>query len=57
MQNNKNAANDEVLDDILKDAADGYGDLMAAALVHEVSMDALQARVRILQRWGMAWIS
>jgi hypothetical protein len=57
MQNNKNIAIDKVLDDILKDAANGYGDLMAAALIHDVSMDALQARVRMLRRWGTVWIS
>jgi len=57
MQFKKNIVNDEVLDDILKEAADGYGDLTAAALVHRVSMNALQARVLTLRRLGVAWIS
>lgn len=50
MLNNQNMENDEVLDDILKESAEGYGDLMAAALVHGVSMSALQARICLLQR-------
>lgn len=57
MLNNENMANDEALDDILKESAEGYGDLVAAALVHGVSIGALQARVRVLQRGRMAWIS
>ena len=57
MLNNENLANDEILDDILKESAEGYGDLMAAALVHGVSMDVLQTRVRVLQRWRIEWIS
>ena len=51
MLNNENLANDEVLDGILKESAEGYGDLMAAALVYGVSMDILQTRVRVLQGW------
>ncbi len=57
MQFNENIVNDEVLDDILKEATDGYGDLTAAALVHRVSINALQARVLALRRLGVAWIS
>jgi hypothetical protein len=51
MLNNENLANDEILDDILKESAEGYGDLMTAALVYGVSMHVLQTRVLILQRW------
>jgi hypothetical protein len=29
MLNDENLANDEILDDILKESAEGYGDLMA----------------------------
>ena len=57
MQIKENLVNDEILDDILKEAADGYGDLTAAALVHRVSMNALEARVLKLRRLGVAWIS
>jgi hypothetical protein len=57
MLNNENLANDAVLDGILKESAEGYGDLMAAALVYGVSMDVLQTRVRVLQRWRIEWIS
>lgn len=41
--NNENMENDEVLNDIIKESAEDYGDLMAAALVHGVSVGALQA--------------
>lgn len=36
---------DEIVDDILKEVADGYGDMIAAALVHNVSVKSLQTRV------------
>jgi hypothetical protein len=47
----------EVMDDILKEAADGYGDLIAAALVHDVSVKSLQTRVVELRNLRAAWIS
>lgn len=37
------------LDDILRNAADGYGDLIAAALSHNVNLLSLQKRLSELQ--------
>lgn len=48
---------ENLIDDILKEAADGYGDLIAAALVHEVSVRSLQTRVVQLRDLRVAWIS
>ena len=48
---------DDIMDDILKEAADGYGDLIAAALVHNVSVRSLQTRVVELRDLRVAWIS
>jgi len=48
---------DNVMDDILKEAADGYGDLIAEALVHKVSVKSLQTRVVQLRNLRVAWIS
>jgi hypothetical protein len=48
---------DQALDGILKEAAEGYGDLMAAALIHRVSMKALQSRLKALKSTGSPWIS
>jgi hypothetical protein len=48
---------DEMVDDILKEAADGYGDLMAAALDHKVSVKSLQTRVVQLRDLRVTWIS
>lgn len=48
---------DQALDSILKEAAEGYGDLMAAALIHKVSMKALQSRLEALKSTGSPWIS
>ncbi len=48
---------DEIMDDILKEAADGYGDLIAAALVHNVSVKSLQTRVVELRDLRATWIS
>ena len=45
------------MDGILKEAADGYGDLIAAALVHNVSVKSLQTRVMELRHMRVAWIS
>jgi hypothetical protein len=47
----------EIMDGILKEAADGYGDLIAAALVHNVSVKSLQTRVVELRDLRAAWIS
>lgn len=37
------------LDDILRNAADGYGDLIAAAVSHNVSILSLQRRLSELR--------
>jgi hypothetical protein len=47
----------EIIDDILKEAADGYGDLIAAALAHNVCVKSLQNRVVELRDLRAAWIS
>jgi adenylate kinase len=39
----------ENLDEPLKDAAEGYGDLMAISVVHKVSMSSLRSRLKELQ--------
>jgi hypothetical protein len=57
MQFTKKFVDDEVMDDILKEAADGYGDLIAAALVHNVSVKSLQTRVVELRDLRATWIS
>lgn len=56
MQLNQNLLDDQSLDDILKEAAEGYGDLMAAALVHKVNVNALRSRLRELQGREAQWI-
>ncbi|NYT02142.1 MAG: hypothetical protein GKC10_05230 [Methanosarcinales archaeon] len=38
------------LDAILREAAGGYGDLLAAAIDHDVSLAALQSRLKELQK-------
>ncbi|MFZ2472287.1 MAG: hypothetical protein WAW52_10150 [Methanothrix sp.] len=48
---------DEIMDDILKEVAEGYGDLIAAALVHNVSVSSLQTRVVELRNLRTTWIS
>lgn len=50
MHLNKEISNDEFMDDILQEAADGYGDLVAAARIHKVSLKSLQARLMELER-------
>ena len=57
MQITEKFLDDEIMDDILKEAADGYGDLIAAALVHNVSVKSLQTRVVELRDLRAAWIS
>jgi len=49
--------NDELMDGILREAADGYGDLIAEALVHNVTLKSLETRVRELRLMRVAWIS
>jgi len=50
-------SDDILVDDILKEAADGYGDLTAEALVHNVSVLSLQTRVVELRNLRATWIS
>jgi len=57
MQFRKDMVNDELMDGILKEAADGYGDLIAAALVHNVSVKSLQTRIVELRYLRTTWIS
>ncbi|MCK9566114.1 MAG: hypothetical protein M0Q43_08715 [Methanothrix sp.] len=57
MQLIKKFVDDAIVDDILKEAAEGYGDLIAAALVHNVSVKSLQTRVVELRDLRAAWIS
>ncbi len=53
----QNPLNYEVIDEIIREFADGYGDLMAAASIHNVKVEVLQARVREVQGLGVTWIS
>ncbi len=53
----QNSLNYEVLDEIIRESAEGYGDLMAAALIHNVNVKVLQSRVREIQSLGVTWIS
>ena len=48
---------DDFVDEILKEASDGYGDLIAAALVHNISLNSLQNRVMELRHKRISWIS
>ncbi|HUS74682.1 MAG TPA: hypothetical protein VMY43_01615 [Methanothrix sp.] len=57
MQLTEKLINDEIVDGILKEAADGYGDLIAEALVHKVSVKSLQKRVVQLRDLRVTWIS
>ncbi|VVB68240.1 Uncharacterised protein [uncultured archaeon] len=57
MKLNKIIQNEEPIDIILKEAAEGYGDLIAAALIHRVSLKSLQARVIELRDLRITWIS
>jgi hypothetical protein len=49
--------NESALDDILRDAAEGYGDLIAASLSHNVSLLSLQRRLAELRKGKMEFIS
>jgi hypothetical protein len=57
MQFTKDTINDEMMDGILKEAADGYGDLVAVALDHNVNVKSLESRVRELRLMRVSWIS
>jgi hypothetical protein len=57
MQFAKDMMNDEMMDGILKEAADGYGDLIAEALAHNVTVKSLETRVMELRLLRVAWIS
>ncbi len=57
MQLNKDILNDEFMDGILLEAAEGYGDLVAAAQIHKVSLKSLQARLMKLEQKEGTWIS
>jgi polysaccharide deacetylase 2 family uncharacterized protein YibQ len=46
---NQNPTEGKNLDRALKEAAEGYGDLVAISLVHKVSMNALRSRLKELQ--------
>jgi hypothetical protein len=52
-----NMPNEEIVDGILKEAAEGYGDLVAASKIHRVSVKSLQARVTQLRDLRVTWIS
>jgi hypothetical protein len=51
MSRTQNQASTEVLDldSILKEEAEGYGDLMAISVVHNLSMKNLRSRLKELQ--------
>jgi hypothetical protein len=49
MQLTEKINDEDELDDILRNAADGYGDLIAAALSHNVSLLSLQKRLSELR--------
>jgi polysaccharide deacetylase 2 family uncharacterized protein YibQ len=46
---NQKSIVEQNLDSTLKDAAEGYGDLVAISVVHKVSMRALRSRLKELQ--------
>ncbi len=48
---------DDFVDEILKEASDGYGDLIAAALIYNISLNSLQNRVMELRHKRVSWIS
>ncbi|HII07768.1 MAG TPA: hypothetical protein HA349_10785 [Methanotrichaceae archaeon] len=49
MKFDMNPAKRESLDSLLKEASEGYGDLVATSMVHKVSLIALRSRLRELQ--------
>ncbi len=46
---NQNSTAVQNLDSTLKEAAEGYGDLVAISVVHKVSMRSLRSRLKELQ--------
>ncbi|HPE63691.1 MAG TPA: hypothetical protein PLQ49_06260 [Methanothrix sp.] len=46
---NQNPTQGKNLDRVLREEAEGYGDLVAISLVHKVSMRALRSRLKELQ--------
>jgi hypothetical protein len=56
MKLSKIMQNENRIDGILKEAAEGYGDLVAAALIHRVSIGSLQARAVELRDLKATWI-
>jgi len=57
IQFTKKVIDDDFVDEILMEASDGYGDLIAAALVHNISLNSLQNRVMELRHKRVSWIS
>jgi hypothetical protein len=57
MRLNEKIYDESELDDILNNAADGYGDLIAAALTHNVSLLSLQKRLSELRNIKVKRIS
>jgi len=51
MKQNQKSIAVQNLDNMLKEAAEGYGDLMAISVVHKVSMEALRSRLKELQNY------
>ncbi len=49
MEFDMNLAKRERLDSLLKEASEGYGDLVATSMVNKVSLVALRSRLRELQ--------
>jgi hypothetical protein len=56
MKLNEIMQNEILIDGILKEAAEGYGDLVAAALIHRVSVRSLQSRAVELRDLKATWI-
>jgi len=52
----ENLIDDDFADEILKEALEGYGDLIAAARVHNVCAKSLQNRVNELRVKRISWI-
>jgi len=49
MELDTNPAKRKRLDSLLEEASEGYGDLVAASMVHKVSLSALRSRLKELQ--------
>jgi hypothetical protein len=56
IQSKENLIDDDFADEILKEALEGYGDLIAAARVHNVCVKSLQNRVNELRVERVSWI-